>query len=155
MLLYFTKKKLIQTPIQTINCLFIPRHNNELVIIESTHNDKHLFLVFHLMASNLRRVLYDHMRLLPSVCGSLIRQLLMAVSHLRWDGIIHKHIRPSSILIEHADIERPEYMRVILGGFQIARPTEIYEGPADGHRAHILPIEASPQRQHIHRFSAV
>lgn len=39
---------------------------------------------------------------------------------------------------EHADIERPEYMRVILGGFQIARPTEIYEEEMED--AHYSPL---------------
>ncbi|KAK9920071.1 hypothetical protein M0R45_028634 [Rubus argutus] len=67
------------------------------------------------------------MRLPPRVCCFLIHQLLTAVSHLRRHRIIHRHIRPSSILIQDANVERPEYMRVILGGFQIARPTEVYE----------------------------
>lgn len=105
----------------------LPRHDNVIEITEYSHTDTHIFVVFPLIASNLRRFLYHQMRLPPGVCCFLIHQLLTAVSHLRRHGIIHRHIRPSSILIQDANVERPEYMRVILGGFQIARPTEVYE----------------------------
>lgn len=90
----------------------LPHHHNVINVISTFEDDHNIYLVMDLcVKGNLYKELRRKKRFAEPEAKHVIKQLLSAVSHLHREGIVHRDLKLSNILIEAPPVSNITHKR--------------------------------------------